>query len=74
VTFFEDTNDVTRVCGLTLALPDILDPNRIASSFEIYVGDAYQRCVADPFQNHAMPYFSRNFCANETSVRRMSRE
>ena len=42
-------------------LHDILDNYGIANSFEIYAG-THTSAVADRFQNHAMPFFSKNLC------------
>jgi S-formylglutathione hydrolase FrmB len=42
-------------------LHDILDNYGIANSFEIYPG-THTSAVADRFQNHVMPFFSKNLC------------
>jgi enterochelin esterase-like enzyme len=42
-------------------LHDILDKYGIANSFEIYPG-THTSAVADRFQNHVMPFFSKNLC------------
>jgi S-formylglutathione hydrolase FrmB len=42
-------------------LHDILDSYGIANSFEIYPG-THTSAVADRFQNHVMPFFSKNLC------------
>jgi enterochelin esterase-like enzyme len=42
-------------------LHDILDNYGIANSFEIYSG-THTSAVADRFQNHVMPFFSKNLC------------
>ena len=42
-------------------LHDILDSYGIANSFEIYHG-THTSAVADRFQNHVMPFFSKNLC------------
>ncbi|HZQ18604.1 MAG TPA: alpha/beta fold hydrolase [Terriglobales bacterium] len=42
-------------------LHDVLDRYGISSSFEIYSGTHTSR-VADRFQNHVMPFFSKNLC------------
>jgi S-formylglutathione hydrolase FrmB len=42
-------------------LHDILDDYGIANSFEIYHG-THTSAVADRFQNHVMPFFSKNLC------------
>jgi len=46
-------------------LHDILDSYGIANSFEIYPG-THTSAVADRFQNHVMPFFSKNLCKNAT--------
>jgi enterochelin esterase-like enzyme len=42
-------------------LHDILDHYGIANSFEVYSG-THTSAVADRFQNHVMPFFSKNLC------------
>jgi pimeloyl-ACP methyl ester carboxylesterase len=42
-------------------LHDILDAYGIVNSFEIYPG-THTSAVADRFQNHVMPFFSKNLC------------
>ena len=42
-------------------LHDVLDNYGIANSFEIYPG-THTSAVADRFQNHVMPFFSKNLC------------
>ena len=42
-------------------LHDVLDKYGIANSFEIYSG-THTSTVADRFQNHVMPFFSKNLC------------
>jgi enterochelin esterase-like enzyme len=44
-------------------LHDVLDVYGIASSFEVYPGTHTSR-VADRFQNHVMPFFSRTLCGD----------
>jgi S-formylglutathione hydrolase FrmB len=43
-------------------LHDILDTYGIVNSFEIYPG-THTSAVADRFQNHVMPFFSKNLCS-----------
>ena len=43
-------------------LHDILDNYGIVNSFEIYPG-THTSAVADRFQNHVMPFFSKNLCS-----------
>ncbi|HTT62605.1 MAG TPA: alpha/beta fold hydrolase [Bryobacteraceae bacterium] len=45
-------------------LHDILDRYGIKNSFEIYTG-THTSAVADRFQNHVIPFFSRNLCPAE---------
>ncbi|MGB7134708.1 MAG: alpha/beta fold hydrolase, partial [Acidobacteriaceae bacterium] len=45
----------------TMKLHDILDTYGIANSFEIYHG-THTSAVADRFQNHVLPFFSKNLC------------
>src|SRR5208337_3142356 len=45
-------------------LHDILENYGIANSFEIYHG-THTSAVADRFQNHVVPFFSKNLCATE---------
>ena len=42
-------------------LHDIFDKYRIANSFEIYPG-THTSAVAERFQNHVLPFFSKNLC------------
>jgi hypothetical protein len=42
-------------------LHEVLDNYGIANSFEIYPG-THTSAVADRFQNHVMPFFSKNLC------------
>jgi len=42
-------------------LHEIMDNYGIANSFEIYPG-THTSAVADRFQNHVMPFFSKNLC------------
>jgi len=42
-------------------LHDIFDSYGIVNSFEIYSG-THTSAVADRFQNHVMPFFSKNLC------------
>lgn len=43
-------------------LNDVLDKYGIAHSFEVYPGTHTSK-VADRFQNHVMPFFSKNLCS-----------
>jgi enterochelin esterase-like enzyme len=46
-------------------LHDILDRYGIPNGFEIYHG-THTSAVADRIQNHVMPFFSKNLCADKT--------
>jgi enterochelin esterase-like enzyme len=46
----------------TVKLHDVLDSYGIAHTFEIYHG-THTSAVADRFQNHVMPFFSKNLCS-----------
>jgi enterochelin esterase-like enzyme len=45
-------------------LHDILDTYGIANTFEIYSG-THTSDVADRFQNHVLPFFSKNLCTGD---------
>jgi hypothetical protein len=45
----------------TKKLHEILDSYGIKNSFEIYHG-THTSAVSDRFQNHVMPFFSKNLC------------
>ncbi len=45
----------------TIKLHDDMDKYGIANGFEIYKG-THTSAVADRFQNHVMPFFSKNLC------------
>lgn len=46
-------------------LHEVLDKYGIANSFEVYEGTHTSK-VADRFQNHVIPFFSRNLCVQKT--------
>jgi enterochelin esterase-like enzyme len=46
-------------------LHDIFDRYGIANTFEIYHG-THTSAVADRFQNHVLPFFSKNLCSGKT--------
>jgi len=56
-----DVGDQDRLRVDTEKLHDALDKYGIANSFEVYSGTHTSR-VADRFQNHVMPFFSKNLC------------
>jgi S-formylglutathione hydrolase FrmB len=45
-------------------LHDVFDKYGISNSFEIYSG-THTSAVADRFQNHVLPFFSRNLCSRD---------
>jgi enterochelin esterase-like enzyme len=49
-------------------LHDVLDSYGIPNSIEIYPGN-HTSAVADRFQNHVLPFFSKNLCSNEKDCR-----
>jgi S-formylglutathione hydrolase FrmB len=48
----------------TIKLHNVLDKYGIANAFEIYHG-THTSAVADRFQNHVLPFFSKNLCATK---------
>ena len=56
-----DVGDQDRLRVDTEKLHDVLDKYGIANSFEVYSGTHTSK-VADRFQNHVMPFFSKNLC------------
>ena len=56
-----DVGDQDGLRGDSGKLHDVLDKYGIANSFELYQGTHTSK-VADRFQNHVMPFFSRNLC------------
>ena len=57
-----DVGDQDRLRADAEKLHDALDRYGIANTFEVYAGTHTSR-VADRFQNHVMPFFSRSLCA-----------
>jgi enterochelin esterase-like enzyme len=57
-----DVGDQDGLRGDTTKLHDVLDKYGIANSFEVYSG-THTSAVADRFQNHVMPFFSKNLCS-----------
>ena len=49
----------------TIKLHNILDNYGIPNTFEIYSG-THTSAVADRFQNHVLPFFSKNLCFTES--------
>jgi enterochelin esterase-like enzyme len=56
-----DVGDQDRLQADAGKLHEALDRYAIANSFEVYAGTHTSR-VADRFQNHVMPFFSRSLC------------
>jgi enterochelin esterase-like enzyme len=56
-----DVGDQDRLRVDTEKLHNVLDKYGIANSFEVYSGTHTSR-VADRFQNHVMPFFSKSLC------------
>jgi enterochelin esterase-like enzyme len=56
-----DVGDQDGLRTDTGKLHDVLDRYGIAHSFEIYKG-THTSAVADRFQNHVLPFFSKNLC------------
>ena len=56
-----DVGDQDGLKSDTGKLHDVLDLNGIANSFEVYSG-THTSAVADRFQNHVVPFFSKNLC------------
>ena len=56
-----DVGDQDRLRADTGKLHDVLDSYGIANSFEVYSG-THTSAVADRFQNHVVPFFSKNLC------------
>lgn len=56
-----DVGDQDGLRTDTQKLHEVLDKYGIANNFEIYHG-THTSAVADRFQNHVMPFFSKNLC------------
>jgi S-formylglutathione hydrolase FrmB len=56
-----DVGDQDGLKTDTVKLHNILDSYGIANGFEIYTG-THTSAVADRFQNHVVPFFSKNLC------------
>jgi enterochelin esterase-like enzyme len=56
-----DVGDQDGLRTDTAKLHEVLDKYGIANGFEIYHG-THTSAVADRFQNHVMPFFSKNLC------------
>ncbi|HKO13517.1 MAG TPA: alpha/beta hydrolase-fold protein [Acidobacteriaceae bacterium] len=60
----EDVGDQDGLRFDTQKLHEILDRYGISNSFEMYHG-THTSAVADRFQNHVMPFFSKNLCSTQ---------
>lgn len=58
-----DVGDQDSLRAGAAKLHDVLDSYGVANSFEVYSG-THTSAVSDRFQNHVMPFFSKNLCAN----------
>jgi enterochelin esterase-like enzyme len=56
-----DVGDLDNLRFDTIKLHNVLDSYSIPNSFQIYHG-THTSAVADRFQNHVMPFFSKNLC------------
>ena len=56
-----DVGDQDGLRTDTVKLHEVLEKYGIANGFEIYPG-THTSAVADRFQNHVMPFFSKNLC------------
>jgi S-formylglutathione hydrolase FrmB len=56
-----DVGDQDGLRTGTIKLHEVLDNYGIANSFEIFPG-THTSAVADRFQNHVLPFFSKNLC------------
>ena len=59
-----DVGDQDGLRTDTGKLHDVLDKYGIANSFEVFSG-THTSAVADRFQNHVIPFFSKNLCFTE---------
>jgi enterochelin esterase-like enzyme len=59
-----DVGDQDGLRAGAAKLHEILDSYGIANTFELYHG-THTSAVADRFQNHVMPFFSKNLCAGK---------
>jgi enterochelin esterase-like enzyme len=60
-----DVGDKDNLRIDTAKLHDVFDKYGIANGFEIYHG-THTSAVADRFQNHVLPFFSKNLCAKSS--------
>jgi hypothetical protein len=59
-----DVGDQDGLKAGAAQLHDILDRYGITNIFEIYSG-THTSAVADRFQNHVMPFFSKSLCSGK---------
>jgi len=59
-----DVGDQDGLKAGAAKLHEVLDKYGVANSFEIYSG-THTSAVADRFQNHVMPFFNKNLCADK---------
>ena len=62
-----DVGDQDGLRAGAARLHEILDSYGIANTFEVYHG-THTSAVADRFQNHVLPFFSRNLCAGKNCM------
>jgi S-formylglutathione hydrolase FrmB len=60
-----DVGDQDNLRAGAARLHEILDSYGVANTFEVYSG-THTSAVADRFQNHVLPFFSRNLCAGSS--------
>jgi len=58
-----DVGDQDTLRAGATTLHEILDSYGVANSFEVYKG-THTSAVSDRFQNHVMPFFSKNLSSN----------
>jgi hypothetical protein len=63
-----DVGDQDGLRTDTGKLHDSLDNYSIAHTFEVYSG-THTSAMADRFQNHVLPFFSRNLCFESKCLR-----
>jgi len=62
-----DVGDQDGLRAGSAKLHDILDHYGIAHTFDLYQG-THTSAVADRFQNHVLPFFSKNLCSANTCM------
>jgi hypothetical protein len=60
-----DVGDQDGLRGGAATLHETLDRYGITNTFEIYKGN-HTSAVADRFQNHVLPFFSKNLCSGKS--------